>query len=97
MSSIINVNALSLVIVSISFILLLGPTSMTMNVFATTNTANQGIGQSQNAVQLVSVYRVTAPFFRVITQTHKVKLILETMHQHNKVVVAVVAIQPIKE
>ena len=52
MSSIINVNALSLVIVSISFILLLGPTSMTMNVLATTNTANQGIGQSQSAIQL---------------------------------------------
>src|SRR6187551_3139205 len=51
MSSISNVNTLSLVIVSISFILLLGPTSMTMNVFATTNTANQGIGQSQSAIQ----------------------------------------------
>ena len=25
---------------------------MTMNVFATTNTANQGIGQSQSAIQL---------------------------------------------
>src|SRR6185503_10183860 len=36
----------------ISFVLLLGPTSMTMNVFATTNTANQGIGQSQSSTQL---------------------------------------------
>ena len=51
MSSISNVNTLSLVIVSISFILFLGPTSMTMNVFATTNTANQGIGQSQSSNQ----------------------------------------------
>src|SRR4029079_4294369 len=50
MSSIIS--ASTLVIVLISFILLLGPTSMTMNVFATTNTANQGIGQSQSAIQL---------------------------------------------
>ena len=52
MSSTINLNTSSLVIVAISFILLLGPTSMTMNVFATTNTANQGIGQSQKAIQL---------------------------------------------
>jgi hypothetical protein len=52
MSSIINLNTSSLVMVAISFILLLGPTSMTMNVFATTNTANQGIGQSQSSTQL---------------------------------------------
>ncbi|TVP38982.1 exported protein of unknown function, partial [Candidatus Nitrosocosmicus arcticus] len=51
MSSIINVNTLSLVIVAISLILLLGPTSMAMNVFATTNSANQGISQSQSALQ----------------------------------------------
>ena len=37
---------------AISFILLMGPTSMTMNTFATTNTANQGIGQSQASTQL---------------------------------------------
>ena len=35
-----------------SFILLLGPTSMTLNVFAQGNTANQGIGQSQASTQL---------------------------------------------
>ena len=51
MSSIINVKTQSLVVVAISFIILLGPVSMTMNVFATTNTANQGIGQSQSAIQ----------------------------------------------
>ena len=51
MSSIINVKTQSLVIVAISFILLLGPTLMTVNIFATTNTANQGIGQSQSAIQ----------------------------------------------
>src|SRR5688572_10932037 len=39
-------------VLAMSFILLLGPTSMTMNVFATTNTANQGIGQSQSSTQL---------------------------------------------
>ena len=38
-------------VLAISFVLLLGPTSMTMNVFATTNTANQGIGQSQSSNQ----------------------------------------------
>jgi hypothetical protein len=37
---------------AISFILLMGPTSMTMNTFATTNSANQGIGQSQASTQL---------------------------------------------
>jgi hypothetical protein len=52
MSIIIKLNTISIVIVTISFILLLGPTSMTMNVFATTNTANQGIGQSQSTLQL---------------------------------------------
>ena len=51
MRSIINVKTQSLVIVAISFILLLGPISMTLNVFATINTANQGIGQSQSAIQ----------------------------------------------
>ena len=39
-------------VLAISFVLLLGPISMTMNVFATTNTANQGIGQSQSSTQL---------------------------------------------
>src|SRR6188472_1282328 len=51
MSSNIHINALSLVIVSISFILLLGPTSMAVNVLATTNTASQGIDQAQSAIQ----------------------------------------------
>ena len=47
-------------VLAISFVLLLGPTSMTMNVFATANTANQGIGQSQSSNQnalCVSGYR----------------------------------------
>ena len=39
-------------VLAISFVLLLGPTSMTINVSATTNTANQGIGQSQSSTQL---------------------------------------------
>ena len=38
-------------VLAISFVLLLGPTSMTMNVFAQGNTANQGIGQSQSSNQ----------------------------------------------
>ena len=52
MLSIINLSTQSLVIVAISFILVLGPISMTVNVFATTNTANQVISQSQSALQL---------------------------------------------
>ncbi|MDF0679551.1 MAG: hypothetical protein P0116_01135 [Candidatus Nitrosocosmicus sp.] len=48
-------------VLAISFTTL-GPTSMTMNVFATTNTANQGIGQSQSSTQLWCLYQVTAPF-----------------------------------
>src|SRR3954451_16387967 len=52
MRSIINVNIQSLVIVAISFILLIGPTSMSMNAFAQGNSANQGIGQSQSSTQL---------------------------------------------
>src|SRR4029078_3859720 len=39
-------------VLAISFVLLLGPTSMTTNVSATINTANQGIGQSQSSTQL---------------------------------------------
>ncbi|HKU83327.1 MAG TPA: hypothetical protein VJP58_04730, partial [Candidatus Nitrosocosmicus sp.] len=39
-------------VLAISFVLLLGQTSMTTNVLATTNTANQGIGQSQSSTQL---------------------------------------------
>ena len=54
MNSIINVNKalITSTVLAISFILLLGSVSMTMNVFATTNTANQGIGQSQASTQL---------------------------------------------
>ncbi len=37
---------------AISFILLMGPTSMTLNVFAQGNSVNQGIGQSQASTQL---------------------------------------------
>ena len=39
-------------VLAISFVLFLGPTSMTMNAFATANTANQGIGQAQSSTQL---------------------------------------------
>ncbi|HEU5120293.1 MAG TPA: hypothetical protein VFT71_04835 [Candidatus Nitrosocosmicus sp.] len=54
MNSIINTNKalITSTVLAISFILLLGPASMTMNVFATANTANQGIGQSQASTQL---------------------------------------------
>ena len=54
MNSFITVNKflVTSAVLAISFVLLLGPTSMTMNVFATTNTANQGIGQSQSSTQL---------------------------------------------
>ncbi|HYF99950.1 MAG TPA: hypothetical protein VD815_07650 [Candidatus Saccharimonadales bacterium] len=54
MNSIIGVNKaiITSTILAISFILLVGPISMTMNVFATANTANQGIGQSQSSTQL---------------------------------------------
>ncbi len=38
-------------VLAISFVLLLGPTSMTMNVFAQGNSANQGIRQSQSSNQ----------------------------------------------
>ena len=94
MSSIINVNTQSLVIVAISFILLLGPTSMTMNVFATTNTANQGIGQSQSAIQLGVCVSGNGTLFscnNLNTQNQDKQL--EIMQQHNKVAVVVVAIQ----
>ena len=37
---------------AISFILLMGPTSMTKDVFAQGNSLNQGIGQSQASTQL---------------------------------------------
>ncbi len=54
MNSIITLNKIlvSSAVLAISFVLLLGPTSMTMNVFATANSANQGIGQSQSSTQL---------------------------------------------
>ena len=54
MNSFITVNKflVTSAVLAISFVILLGQTSMTMNVFATTNTANQGIGQSQSSTQL---------------------------------------------
>src|SRR6188472_634101 len=54
MNSFITVNKFlaTSAVLAISFVILLGQTSMTMNVFATTNTANQGIGQSQSSTQL---------------------------------------------
>src|SRR6188472_817624 len=53
MNSFINMNKalMTLAVLAVSFVLLVGPTSMTMNVFATINTANQGIGQSQSSNQ----------------------------------------------
>ena len=81
MSSIINVNALSLVIVSISFILFLGPTSMTMNVLATTNTANQGIGQSQSAIQLGVCVSGNGTLFSCNNSNTKTKQIVENSSQ----------------
>jgi hypothetical protein len=39
-------------VVALSLLLLIGPTSMSMNAFAQGNSANQGIGQSQRATQL---------------------------------------------
>ena len=59
-------------VLAISFVLLLGPTSMTMNVFATTNTANQGIGQSQSSNQgsgVVPVGNTTGSGNNVNTQS----------------------------
>ncbi len=42
---------MTLTVIAISFVLLLGPNSMTVNVFAQGNSANQGIGQSQSSNQ----------------------------------------------
>ena len=39
-------------VVALSLLLLIGPTSMSMNAFAQGNSANQGIGQSQSSTQL---------------------------------------------
>ena len=47
----INKALMTSAVLAISFVLLLGPTSMTMNVFAQGNSANQGIGQSQSSNQ----------------------------------------------
>src|SRR5687768_10950992 len=47
----INKALMTSTVLAISFVLLLGPTSMTMNVFAQGNSANQGIGQSQSSNQ----------------------------------------------
>ena len=101
MSSIINANTLSLVIVSISFILLLGPTSMTMNVFATTNTANQGIGQSQSAIQLGVCVSGNGTLFscnnaNTQSQTNTGNNALAQQGGSGVVVAAAVAIQPTK-
>ena len=46
-----NKPLMTLAVLAVSFVLLVGPTSMTVNVFATINTANQGIGQSQSSNQ----------------------------------------------
>src|SRR6478735_8053715 len=47
----VNKALMTLAVLAVSFVLLVGPTSMTVNVFATINTANQGIGQSQSSNQ----------------------------------------------
>ena len=47
-----NILAPFTAVIALSVLLLIGPTSMSMNAFATTNTANQGIGQSQSSTQL---------------------------------------------
>ena len=47
-----NILAPFAAVVGLSLLLLIGPTSMSMNAFATTNSANQGIGQSQGSTQL---------------------------------------------
>ncbi len=47
----INKAIITSTVLAISFVLLLGPTSMTMYVFAQGNTANQGIGQAQSSNQ----------------------------------------------
>src|SRR6188472_3847063 len=53
MNSFITINKvlMTLAVLAVSFVLLLSPTSMTVNVFAQGNTANQGIGQSQSSNQ----------------------------------------------
>ena len=54
MNNIFSVNKaiITSTVLAMTFILLVGPTLMTMNVFAQGNKANQGIGQSQSSTQL---------------------------------------------
>src|SRR4029078_6649944 len=47
----VNKALMTFAVLAVSFVLLVGPTPMAMNVFATANTANQGIGQSQSSNQ----------------------------------------------
>ena len=47
-----NILAPFAAVVALSLLLLIGPTSMSMNAFAQGNSANQGIGQSQSSTQL---------------------------------------------
>src|SRR4029078_7982984 len=47
----VNKALMTFAVLAVSFVLLVGPTPMTVNVFATINTANQGIGQSQSSNQ----------------------------------------------
>ena len=92
MSIIIHSNALSIVIVAVSFILLLGPTSMTMNVVATTNTANQGIGQSQSSLQLGVCVSGNGTLFSCNNANSQNQQTAETMQQPKVVVMAMVAV-----
>jgi hypothetical protein len=48
----VNKTIITSTVLAMTFILLVGPTLMTMNVFAQGNQANQGIGQSQASTQL---------------------------------------------
>ena len=69
---------------------------MTMNVFATTNTANQGIGQSQKAIQLGVCVSGNGTLFSCNNSNSQNQANSGNNAQHNKVAVVVVAIPPTK-
>ncbi len=47
-----NIKVPIIAVITLSILLLVGPTSMTLNAFAQGNTANQAIGQAQSSTQL---------------------------------------------
>ena len=47
-----NTQVAIIAVITLSILLLVGPTSMTLNAFAQGNTANQAIGQAQSSTQL---------------------------------------------